>query len=240
MTYTYIRLFADEDGDSHFKDVEITLQEIEEDSLPHLRRFPSEKSNAIQLALEPLLENPPKPVLNLRWDEEAQLWRNKLEYPNELPSEIREVFENTGYGCLAVETNIGVVHVCHAAGNDIEGFADKPARYQWQLIQMPTAPLLRLEINIDDQPGNPYRFESFLNAAADDQARVLAQLVNQNQLFLAFYDERLDYRFTKILPHDEQQWQQLDELWEQADSYWESLPPELGDFDLAKATLNLN
>ena len=29
MTYTYIRLFADEDGDSHFEDVEITLQEID-------------------------------------------------------------------------------------------------------------------------------------------------------------------------------------------------------------------
>ena len=29
MTYTYIRLFADEDGESHFEDVEITLQEID-------------------------------------------------------------------------------------------------------------------------------------------------------------------------------------------------------------------
>jgi hypothetical protein len=76
---------------------------------------------------------------------------------NELPDEIREVFEKTGYGCLAAETNIGVVHVCHAADADIEGFADKPVAYQWQLINMPTAPLLRLQIDILDQPDTPYR-----------------------------------------------------------------------------------
>jgi hypothetical protein len=33
----------------------------------------------------------------------------------ELPEEIRQVFEGFGYGCLAAETNIGVVHICHAA-----------------------------------------------------------------------------------------------------------------------------
>jgi hypothetical protein len=42
-----------------------------------------------------------------------------------LPREIREVFEQHGYGCLAAETNIGVVHVCHAANSNIEGGACK-------------------------------------------------------------------------------------------------------------------
>ena len=71
----------------------------------------------------------------------------------ELPQGLREVFQGFGYGCLAVETDIGVAHICHAADADIENFADKPVRHQWQLIQMPTAPLIRLEVVILNRPG---------------------------------------------------------------------------------------
>jgi hypothetical protein len=208
---------------------------IEPDSLPYLRRFPGEKGAAIQTALEPLLADPPNPVFALRWDEEAQIWLSQFAPLAELPGEIRGVFERTGYGCLAAEANVGVVHACHAADGDIEGFADKPVQYRWQLIEMPTAPLIRLELVILDRPGNPYRFESFLNVAQEDQARVLVQLANQDRLYLAFYGDDLNHRFTKILEHDEQQWQQLDELVEGAIAYWDQIPPERRDFDRAKA-----
>jgi hypothetical protein len=77
----------------------------------------------------------------LRWDEEARLWCSRFAPTDELSEEIREVFERTGYGCLMAETNIGVIHVCHAADSDIEGFADKPVLYWWQLIRMAAAPL---------------------------------------------------------------------------------------------------
>jgi hypothetical protein len=184
--------------------------------------------------LEPFLEEPPAAILNLHWDEEAQLWRSGFAITNELPPEICEVFENFGYGCLSTESDIGVVHICHAADRDIEGFANKPVKSQWQLIKMPTAPLIRLELVILDRPEDPYRFESFLNVAAEDQARILAQLANQDLLYLAFYDDQLDYRFTKIIHHNEQQWQQLDEIAEQADIYWDELPTDKRDFDIAK------
>jgi hypothetical protein len=88
--------------------------QIEPDSLPHLRRFPGEKTAAIQRALEPLLEHPPKPAFTLRWDEEARAWCSRFAPLAKLPGQIREVFERTGYGCLAAEANAGVVHVCHA------------------------------------------------------------------------------------------------------------------------------
>jgi hypothetical protein len=114
--------------------------------------------------------------------------------------------------CLATETNIGVIHVCHAADSDIEGFANRPVSYQWQLIKMPTAPLIRLQLTVLDRPTNPYRFESFLNVAEEDQARVLAQLAGQDELYLAFYGDDLSHRFTKVINHDRQQWQYLDEL----------------------------
>jgi len=137
--------------------------QIEPESLPHLRQFPGEKAAAIQTALQPLLANPPNPTFTLRWDDESGNWRSEFAATNELPEEIRQVFEDFGYGCLAAEANVGVVHVCHAADSDIEGFAGKPVLYQWQLIEMPTAPLVRLELTILDRPTNPYRFESFLN-----------------------------------------------------------------------------
>jgi hypothetical protein len=69
-----------------------------------------------------------------------------------------------------------------------------------------------------------------------DQLGVLAQLAGQNELYMAFYGDDLEYRFTKTLEHDEQQWQRLDEVITQALTYWEQLPPTQKDFDLAKAT----
>jgi hypothetical protein len=71
--------------------------------------------------------------------------------------------------------------------------------------------------------------------AEEDQANILAQLASQDRLYLAFYGDDLDYRYTKIIEHDEQQWQQLDELVDRAGSYWSELSPEERDFDRAKA-----
>ena len=212
----------------------VCQMQIEPDSLAYVRQIPADKSVDIQQVLMPLLDELPAPVLKLHWDEASRLWQSEWSQENELPPEIKEVFERTGYGCLAVESNIGVVHVCYASDADIDGFEDKPVRYQWQLIEMPTAPLIRLDVIIDDNPAAPFKFESFLNVAEEDQARVLDQLANQGWLFLAFYGDDLAYRFTKIVDHDEQQWQQLDELVARANAYWESLPPNRRDFDLAK------
>ena len=92
-----------------------------------------------------------------------------------------------------------------------------------------------LDLAILDNPFNPYRFESFLNVAQEDQARVLARLANQDRLYLAFYGDSLTHRFTKIVEHDEQQWQYLDELVSEAIDYWDQIPPEQRDFDRAKA-----
>jgi len=210
--------------------------QIEPESLPYLRRFPGGKAAAIKTALEPLFEDPPNLAFTLRWDEEMRLWHSQFTPLAELPEEIREVFERTGYGCLTAETNIGVVHVCHAADSDIEGFRDRPVLYQWQVVKMFTVPLIRLELVILDHLTNPYRFESFLNVAQEDHARVLVQLANQDRLYLAFYGDDFDHRFTKIIEHDKQQWQYLDELMSEAIEYWDKLPPEQrGDFDQAKA-----
>ena len=174
--------------------------------------MPIPLSAQLQQALQPLLEEPPAPSLQLSWDPDSRLWRSEFGPLNDLTPELREVFERYGYGCLAVKSNIGVLHLCHAADRDIEGFRGKPARARWQLVEMPTAPLVRLELIIFDNPIHPFRFESFLNVGDEEQLNVLAALAGQEELHLVFFGDDLEYRFTKTLPHDEQQWQQLDEI----------------------------
>ncbi len=68
----------------------------------------------------------------------------------------------------------------------------------------------------------------------EEQLEVLAQLAGQEALHLVFFGDDLEYRFTKTLPHGEQQWQRLDEIVSRALAYWEQLPPEQRDFDGAK------
>jgi hypothetical protein len=101
---------------------------------------------------------------------------------------------------------------------------------------MPTAPLVRLAVEVHDIPLNPFLFESFLNVGEDDQLAVLNQLAGQDKLYFSFYGDDLEYRFAKILEHDVQQWQKLDEIAERALAYWNQLPLAQRDFDLAKAT----
>jgi hypothetical protein len=128
-----------------------------------------------------------------------------------------------------------VVHVCHASDRDIAGFRDKPVLSRWQLIKMPTAPLVRLTLTIQDQPTNPYRFESFLNVAEPDQESILAQLTNQDRLYLAFYGDDPQYHYTKIISHSKHRWQFLDEMVNKARKYWESLPEGQRDYAGRKA-----
>jgi len=181
----------------------VCQMQIEPGSLPYLRRFPGEKAAAIQQALEPLLENLPGPVFTLRWDEEERVWHSRFAHFAELPVELREVFESGGYGCLPAETNVGVVHVCHAPDADIEGFASKPVVCQWQLIEMPTAPLIRLRLAILDQPMTTYEFESFFDVAHQDLSqltpRMLGALSNvQTKVIFGLGRHDAEY-FTKLI-----------------------------------------
>jgi hypothetical protein len=67
---------------------------------------------------------------------------------------------------------------------------------------MPTARLIRLELIILDKPHNPFRFESFLNVASEDQLNILAELANQENLYLTFYGDSFSYQYTKVIPHN--------------------------------------
>ena len=212
---------------------------IEPESLQHLRRVSPAFGQPLQDALRPLLEAPPAPTLTMCWSEAQRAWMSELAFVNHLPPEMRRVFERTGYGCLAAETNHGVVHVCHAPDDAIAGFVDKPAYARWELVEMPTAPLVRLELLVYDDPVHPYRFESFLNVDAADQLAILAELASQEALYMSFYGDDLTRRHTTVVSHSEQQWQQLDDIITRAELYWQGLPEEKRNFDQAKAVYML-
>ncbi len=212
----------------------VCRMQIEPDSRQHLRYLPPAFGHLLQEALQPLLDEPPAPTLALRWDEERRVWLSEMVFRNDLLPAIREVFERTGYGCLVAESSRGIVHVCHASDEDIDNFLNKPVEARWGLIQMPTAPLVRLELLVYDDPRDPFCFESFLNVAAPDQLAVLAELAGQEALYMAFYGDDLTYRYTAVLPHDEQQWQRLDEIISRAETYGANIPPAERDFDQAK------
>jgi hypothetical protein len=208
---------------------------VELDSQAGLRAFPTEKAAAIEQALTPLLDELPAPCFRLRWDEAQKLWMSEIARPFELPPALQEAFAQTGFGCVATETSIGVVHVCYAAEADIAGFSDKPAVCRWQGALLPSAPVLRLRAVILDQPQNPYTFESFLNVGAETDTRVLEQLLSQEELYLAFYGEDFTHRFTKVVEHDEARREELRLLVDLVQAYCQSIPEGERNFDRAKA-----
>lgn len=79
----------------------VCRMQIEPDSLPYLRRFPTTQSDAIRTALEPMLADHPKPAFTLHWSEKARAWCSQFTPSVGLPSEIREAFDRTGSGCPA-------------------------------------------------------------------------------------------------------------------------------------------
>lgn len=224
----------------------VCQMKITPESQKQLRQLQGGMTSGIKQAIQPLLDELPNPVFILSWDEDRRAWVSDFAPKNALPPEIREVFKNSGYGCLAAESEVGIVHICHASDTDISGFWNKSILTQWQLIKMPTAPLIRLELLILDKNENPFKFESFLNLADEEQAQLLAKLASQEHLYLAFYGDDLTHRYTITLPHDERQWQQLDMLIMAAEMHWQRIDPERYDFDRAKAefigrfSLNLN
>jgi hypothetical protein len=173
-------------------------------------------------------------MLKLAWDEEKSLWASQFWLG--LPPALQEVFEKTGEGCLAVEReDRTAAFVTHASNADIEQFRDAPVLYQWELIAMPSAPLIRYQAVILDNPDAPYRLEHFLNVGDPDQARCLSYLVHQEELSFDFYGADFEYSYSKKVDHPEGMRQRLEQLVRKAIQLYGKIPTEARDFDSAKA-----
>jgi hypothetical protein len=144
---------------------------IAPESLAFLERLSHPIAQEFARVLQPLFDNPPVPILELRWSREQCFWTSI--FWQGLPPEMQAVFAKLGDGCFAAErTDNTVAFIAHASDADIERFHDAPVRWRWELIPMPTAPLIRFRAAIMDNPANPYVFEHFLTLQDPDQARV--------------------------------------------------------------------
>ncbi|HEX9597289.1 MAG TPA: hypothetical protein VF982_10455 [Anaerolineales bacterium] len=216
----------------------VTQMRIAPESLAFLGRFSGGPLGAVEhefaRVLQPLLDNPPAPILKLRWSAEQHLWTSA--FWQGLPPEMQAVFEQFGDGCFAAErADHTVAFITHAKDADIDRFHRAPVRWQWELIPMPTAPLIRFRAAILDKPSEPYVLEHFLNLADPEQARCLARLVNQKELTLDFYGQDYEYAYSKQLAHPAERRQDLQEIVRWAIEYYGSIPAHARDFDRAKA-----
>ena len=212
----------------------VTQMRIAAESVPHLARFLHPMGQAITRVLQPLLETPPAPVLKLRWSPEQQLWTSSF-WQGLLP-EMQAVFEQLGEGCFAAErADNTVAFVTHAADADIERFHDAPVRWRWELIPMPSAPLIRFRAAILDTPDNSYVLEHFLNLEDPGQAHCLARLVDQEELIFDFYGQDYEYAYSKKIAHPPARRQDLQEIVRWAIEYYGTIPERERDFDRAKA-----
>ena len=184
-------------------------------------------------ALKPLLDAPPAPILKLRWDSDSRLWRSAFWIG--LPTHLQEVFERHGCGSLAVERGDTVSFVTHAPAGDIAHFHRTPVRWRWELIEVPTAPLIRFHAAILDDPASPYLLEHFLNVDDRGQARCLSRLVQQETLLFDFFDRDYEYAYSKQFPPPEEARQGLDAIVRRAIDWYGRVPPPQRNFDQAKA-----
>jgi hypothetical protein len=207
---------------------------IAPESLPLLERFSHPITQDFTHILKPLLDSPPAPILKLSWDEAKNLWASQFWLG--LPLALQEVFEKTGDGCLAVEReDMTAAFVIHASETDIRQFRDARVLYQWELIPMLTAPLIRYRAAILDNPYSPYVLEHFLNVSDPDQARCLSHLVKQPELSFDFYGAEFEYIHSKKVTHPVAMRQRLEQIVRRAIEFYGEILTEERDFDRAKA-----
>ena len=203
-------------------------------SLALLERFDHPIAAELSHVLQPVLDALPSPILKVRWDDEQKLWVS--DFWVGLPAEMQAVFDKMGYGCFAAERDDdSVAFLTHVAPADLLSLRYAPVVYDWQMIPMPTAPLIRFTSAVLDDPNHPYRLEHFLNVEDVAQSRCLARLAAQKELVLDFYGVENEYAFSKRFAHPDAMRARLAILVQQAIAYDSTIPAHRRDFDQAKA-----
>ncbi len=107
-----------------------------------------------------------------------------------------------------------------------------PIGLQHALYDCPTAPVIRMLTTIYDRPGQPLKFETFVNVGDEQQRADFAALGAQDALFMLFYDQGLTHRLTKQVQLPQPQ--VVDQVLELADRLRAAIADDQFDFDRAK------
>ena len=161
------------------------------------------------------------------------------ERPNELPPELADFLRDQLYACLTHPTDRGTVLVMKAPRREIESIRGAlPVQVRHELHQHPTAPVIRMEVIIYDDPARPLAFESFINVEDGQQRSDYAALAEQPELHMLFYDESLAHRLTKSVAHSVRG--RVPEVLEKADELFHAIPVDEFSFEIAKAAVMRN
>jgi len=154
--------------------------------------------------------------------------------PFELPEQLAAFLRGKDYACVTQATDQGTVFVVEAPAREIGSLSGRvPMRVSHDLYQHPQAPVIRTVVKIYDQPDRPLAFETFMNVDEPDQWRDFANLAEQDELLLLFYDETLSHRLTKRVRNTAAA--QMRNMLNWADRVRAAIPNEEYDFDAAKA-----
>jgi len=158
--------------------------------------------------------------------------------PIELPDHLRQaLLTQKGPACSAlIVDDVGSVIVKTSAA-DIAGFRGPvPILYRYELGRYPEGAAIRLYLEIRDQPGHPYKMETFLNPGSDADLALLHQLCHQKVLHIHFFNMDVQYQYSKSIKHREQQRQELSSLIALGVAHLRSVPPSRRDWAQVKAS----
>jgi hypothetical protein len=156
--------------------------------------------------------------------------------PFELPAELAEFLTGQEYAMVMNQTNQGTVFVVKVPSQEIRSLAGRvPMEVRHELYQHDAAPVIRTIVLVHDQPGHALAMETFTNVADDIQWGEYAELCLREEFDFLFYDESLHHRLTKRVPNTAGE--HMANLLNWADHLTASIPPDVYDFEAAKAAV---
>ncbi len=110
-----------------------------------------------------------------------------------LGDEATAAFRRMGFGCLPLWTSSGCALFVHLDLASIKACRSAINDVRLELAVIDNCPLIRLDIRIYDQPGEPLMMDCFLNIQDERCGLAIEALVEQKWLVTHWYDEDLRY-----------------------------------------------
>jgi hypothetical protein len=116
----------------------------------------------------------------------------------ELPPALRQFLETREFAMVATGSDQGTLLVVKAPSADIESCRGQVGfLIRHELFQTAYCPVLRLLIQIKDQPDSHLTFEMFTNPSDPIQLAEFEDLLSQTHLRMLFFDEQHQCRLVK-------------------------------------------
>ena len=138
---------------------------------------------------------------------------------------------------VAMEVNdqVAIIVKCERKDAQSAHRPGVPVAFQSQLGLYPDAgAVIRLALEIRDQPGNPLKFETFLDPGGTHDLALLRKLQNQTMLAIHIFDMQINYQYSKVIPFRDVARNDLTALCEQAAEFLTTLPSDRRNFGIAR------